>query len=391
MANEGGAGVTEKRYALFIPSLLGGGVERVMMNLGRGLARRQRQVDLIVCSSHGEFRDAVPSEIRLVDLRAGRVARGIPGLVSYLRREQPDVLVAAQDHANLAALLASRIAGGNTAVVVTAHSLVRRTCMRAPKRARVLPMLMRLLYPRAAAVVAVSRGVADDVADVASLQRSSVHVIYNPVIFPDHKDRGDADLRHPWLLPGAPPLILAVGRLEYEKDYYTLIRAFALVRQRLKCRLLILGEGKERQGIQKLVDQIGLSSDVCLPGFVQDPYPYIRRASTLVLSSLWEGLPTVLIEALPFGTPIVSTDAGPGPREILCNGKYGRLVPVGMPDALAESILSSIDEGRRTLPEEAWKPYTEEVALESYMRLFEDLYSVGGVKRIAGSSGSGER
>jgi len=182
-------------------------------------------------------------------------------------------------------------------------------------------------------------------------------------------EKAQAPLDHPWFRPGQPPLLLAVGRLQMQKDYPTLIRAFAQVRQSRRARLLILGEGKERLMLEALIKKLGLEEDVSLPGFVMNPYAYMARASLFVLSSRWEGLPTVLIEALCCGTPVVSTDCPSGPREILRDGQYGQLVPVAQADALAKAIETTLADKAPNPPSESWQPYELEVVVSQYTKL----------------------
>jgi glycosyltransferase involved in cell wall biosynthesis len=169
-----------------------------------------------------------------------------------------------------------------------------------------------------------------------------IKVIYNPVITPELFAKAEEPLDHPWFRPGEPPVVLGVGRLTQAKDFPTLIRAFALVRKERPARLMILGEGEERPKLEALVRELGLEEDVALPGFVGNPYKYIARAGVFVLSSAWEGLPTTLVEALALGTPVVSTNCKSGPEEILEEGRWGRLVPVGNIEELAKAIGESL-------------------------------------------------
>ncbi|MCA1995460.1 MAG: glycosyltransferase, partial [Coleofasciculus sp. S288] len=189
-------------------------------------------------------------------------------------------------------------------------------------------------------IVAVSQGVATDLARTASLPLERIQVIYNPVVTPELLTRAKEPLDHPWFNPGEPPVILGVGRLVEQKDFSTLIRAFNQVRQIQPARLMILGSGREKSRLKALVQELGLEDDVAMPGFVQNPYAYMARSAVFVLSSAWEGFGNVIVEAMAVGTPVVSTDCQSGPAEILDDGKYGSLVPVGDSKAIAEAILS---------------------------------------------------
>lgn len=362
-----------ERYAVFISSMGGGGAQRVVLNIAKGMVERGLNVDLLLARKRGPLLAEVPSAIRIVDLETGRVSTSLPRVVRYLRRERPVALLTALDYVNVVALLARRLSRVPTRVVVTEHntlSLAIRNAKRA--RRRVLPALMKWFYPWADEVVAVSEGVADDLAATIGLDRRRIRVIYNPIVTPRMEEMAAAPLRDPWFEPGQPPVVLAVGGFRPQKDYGTMIRAFGSVRKARDARLLILGEGPGRPALEALVRELGLEEDVRLPGFVENPLAYMRRAAVYAMSSQWEGLPTVLIEAMYCGLPIVSTDCPSGPREILKRGEYGKLVPLGSAEALAEAIGMALDGRVPRAPAEGWRPFAVDAVVEAYMRLLED-------------------
>jgi glycosyltransferase involved in cell wall biosynthesis len=209
-----------------------------------------------------------------------------------------------------------------------------------------MPHLIKIFYPWADAIVANSRGVAEDLMKLTGLPRDKIQVIYNPVVTPELFAKAEEPLDHPWFRPGEPPVILGVGRLTQQKDFPTLIRAFALVRKERPARLMILGEGEERPKLEALVRELRLEEDVALPGFVENPYKYMKRAAVFVLSSKWEGLPTVLIEALALGTQVIATNCPSGLEEVLEGGRWGRLVSVGDFAGLAQAILDRLNNAR---------------------------------------------
>jgi glycosyltransferase involved in cell wall biosynthesis len=219
--------------------------------------------------------------------------------------------------------------------------------------------------------VVVSREAADDLARTARLARERIEVIYNPVITPALREQAAQAPDHPWFAPGQPPVVLGVGRLTRQKDFPTLIRAFAEVRRRRTARLVILGEGEERPALTALVAELGLDPDVALLGFRDNAAAYMARAAVFVLSSAWEGLPTVLIEALATGTPVVSTDCQSGPREILQEGRLGDLVTVGDPAGLARAIEAPLDRAPVPVGEKVLFPFTREAAVDHYLRVIE--------------------
>jgi len=333
------------RIALFLPSLSVGGVERVMLNLAAGFSKYSISVDLVLAKAEGEYMRHIPTGVRVVDLHASRVLRSLFPLAKYLKIERPEALISAKDYANIVAIGAKLLARTSTRVIVSVHTTLSRHVKHAAtfKERKVVPFLARQLYPCATKVVAVSNGVADDLAHFLKLPQDHLKVIYNPVVAEEIFALAQQPVNHPWFKPNSAKVILSIGRLTKAKDYSTLIEAFAKVRQQRDVRLAILGDGEERPSLEGLVRRLGLENDVWLPGFVDPPYPYLARASLFVLSSRWEGFPTVIVEALAFGVPVVSTDCPSGPREILDNGRFGELVPVGDVEALADAILRALD------------------------------------------------
>lgn len=358
--------------AFFLPSLRGGGAERVIVNLAQGITERGLPVDLVVAAAEGAFLEQVPPAVRLVDLRGGRVLQNLVPLTRYLRREQPRVLISSMSHANVVAIWAASLARRGTPVIVTVHNTMSRSARGQGRLARALwPRLLRSFYPWASHVVAVSRGAADDLALSTGLPRAGVRVVYNPVITPAMIELARQRPEHPWFDPGQPPVVLGVGRLTGQKDFPTLIRAFAEVRRCRSARLMILGEGEDRPALEALVSELGLEDDVALPGFRDNAISYMAWSALFVLSSAWEGLPTVLVEALAAGTPVVSTDCPSGPREILQEGRLGSLVPVGNPTAMAEALLAALGRRPGTVSLDALVPFTRDAAVDHYLHLIE--------------------
>jgi glycosyltransferase involved in cell wall biosynthesis len=359
--------------AFFLPSLHGGGAERVMVNLAQGIAERGLPVDLVLVAAEGAFLSQLPSGIRVVDLHSRRVIRSLAPLTRYLRSERPKALVSSMSHANVVALWAARLAGGATPVVATVHNTMS---VSTPKQgriaARLWPHALRIFYPWAARVVAVSRGAADDFARSSGFPRDRVEVVYNPVIMPDTVARGREVPNHPWFASGEPPVILGAGRLTPQKDFPTLVRAFAQVRRRRAARLVILGEGDGRAELAALAGELGVAEDVDLPGFQKNALSYMAHSAVFALSSAWEGLPTVLIEALATGTRVVSTDCPSGPREILQDGRLGALVPVGDASALASAILNTLERPADGVSPNALHSFTRDAAVDHYLELIEN-------------------
>jgi glycosyltransferase involved in cell wall biosynthesis len=246
--------------------------------------------------------------------------------------------------ANLACACARRLAGSDTPVVLSANIHLSAAIARRARPWRpVLRWLARRTYSRADAVIAISGGVADDLPRAAGVPHRRVHAIHNPVCVDEIRERARTPLDHPWLAPGEPPVVLGVGKLAPQKDYPTLLRAFARVRAARRARLVILGEGAERRKLERLARRLGIASDVALPGFQPNPHAWMARAAVFVLSSAWEGFSNALAEALACGCPVVSTDCPSGPAEILDGGAFGPLCRVGDDRALAGAILRVLE------------------------------------------------
>ncbi|MCA1994307.1 MAG: glycosyltransferase [Coleofasciculus sp. S288] len=338
--------------SLFIPNLDGGGAERVMLHLAEGFAKRGLKADLVVAKAEGAYLKKVPPEVRLIDLKAKSpvILSKTLALKRYLQHERPTFLLSTLDILS-SATWAKHLAGVPTGVVMCVQTNLSQQFRdrHGVLMTKLKSYLVKQFYPWADAIVAASKGVAEDLAHMADLPLTDIEVIYNPVVTSNFFDKVKEPIAHPWFAPGQPPVILGVGRLVKQKDFLTLVRAFALVRQRhpAQPRLMILGDVDEREPLIKpqleaLVQELGLEGEVALPGFVENPYAYMAKAAVFVLSSIYEGFGNVVAEALAAGTPVVSTDCESGPAEILEYGKYGKLVPVGDFNALADAIANTL-------------------------------------------------
>jgi glycosyltransferase involved in cell wall biosynthesis len=356
--------------AIYLPSLHGGGAERAMVTLANGFADRGLKVDLVLACAEGPYLAEVSPVVRVVDLQSSRVLASLPGLVRYLRRERPRTMLSALSHANVVAIMARMLSRITVRLVISERSNLSRSSSKPQNwRAWIMLPLMRMSYRKAGGVVAVSRGVADDLAKTINLPRDRISVIYNPVVTSELIEKSRAPLEHPWLSKGNPPVILGVGRLTRAKDFTTLIHAFARVRAVHDCRLVILGEGELRQELEALVQTLGVQDSVQLPGFAENPFAWMSRVRLFVLSSRWEGLPNVLIQAMACGAAVVSTDCPSGPNEILEGGKWGKLVPVGDIEALTKAILENLQVPNRVNSAKRAIFFNVENAVNGYLNL----------------------
>jgi glycosyltransferase involved in cell wall biosynthesis len=228
-----------------------------------------------------------------------------------------------------------------------------------------------LMLPAADKIVAVSHLVAKDLSEQTGMPLEKIDVIYNPVLPDNLKTLAAAVPQHPWFNEDAPPVVLVVARLEEQKDLFTLIWAFQRIRERKQARLVIFGEGPLKAALKKKIRALQLEDDVDLAGFTSNPYPYMVRADVFALTSSFEGLPTVLIEALALGCPIVSTSSYGGVQEVLPYGQHGSLVPVGDHKAVADAILRVMENGADIKVSAEWlAQFTIDTALKNYIELF---------------------
>ncbi len=358
------------RIGLFTVSLEVGGAERVLVTLANQFAKRGHLVHMVLMKPEGLLRKELHPAVEIVDLLTYRTLRTIVPLARWLRVVRPDALLSTLSQPNLCAIVARRLAGVATRIVVReANTPSSEFGSAYLLKDRIVPALIAQLYRHADAVVAVSEGVRRDLLRLTRLPSERIVRIYNPVITEALQQACNAPLEHSWFERGAPPVVLAVGRLTPQKDFPTLIRAFAQVYHQHMARLLILGEGEQRSELEQLVKQLGLSEAVHLPGFEPNPFRYMRRAAVFVLSSRYEGLPNALIQAMACGCPVVATDCPSGPREILDGGKYGALVPVGDVDALAEAILAALQGKIPPAPPTWLHQFDESYIAEQYLRV----------------------
>jgi glycosyltransferase involved in cell wall biosynthesis len=357
----------QKHVAIFMHGLFEGGAERIMLNMAKGLVNSGHSVDLVLARADGPFLPQVPEEVRMIDLKSTRVMFSLRALTQYIQSENPDGMLSCIDYTNIIAILARQLVRKPDRLVVGEHNTFSQRITQLPFfYRRLLPKLVRLLYPLSDCVAAVSQGVANDLVNNTGIKPEHIRVINNPVITQDLQKKSQLPLEHPWFQPEHPPVLVSVGRLHPQKDFPNLLHAFAKVRQNRVARLVILGEGERRTDLEKLAQELGISDDISMPGFVDNPYSYMANSSVYVLSSKWEGLPTVLIEALYCGVPIVSTDCPSGPKEILQNGRFGLLVPVGDSEKLALAIEEALDGKVAAAPSISWEPYTVEHIVDQY-------------------------
>lgn len=360
-----------KRIAIFISFSGQGGVERMINNLAGGFLDSGYRVDMIIARADGDHLAAIPAGVNQIRLGTRHTLTALPGLIRYLRKEKPHVLLAVKDRAIRTAVMARWLSG----VVVLLVGRIGTTVSAAlagqgPLRRWSWFKGMKLFYRRVDRIVAVSRGVAEDIITITGMPLNRVVVVSNPVVTSRLDVLAAEPVPHPWLKDPDVPVIMGAGRLTPQKDFGTLLRAFALVKESRACRLVIIGEGKLRAQLQSQADALGVGSLFHMPGFAPNPYMWIARCSVFVLSSRWEGSPNTLTEALALGVPVVSTNCRSGPKETLEDGRYGSLVPIGNEREMARAIQDTLDNPlpRATL-QKAVRRFTVEESVEGYLRV----------------------
>ena len=410
-----GIGSGRFHIGIVLPSMRGGGAERALLTLARSLIERRSRIDLFLLSTKGEYRNAVPDGVRIyrrrrrhadrkllryfrarniethllpvnplaelaarrslrrtfpeIDLRASEV-RDAVAVARYFREARPEISMAGLPGPNNAAVLAAELTGNRVPVIVS----IRNNVALSPEYTGRGLALARTLMPRADAAVAVSQGAAGAAIETLGLDAGRVRAIYNPKPLEEIRRLAVEELAHPWFGGSAPPVILTVLREASQKDWATLLTAFGHVRRKISARLIVLGSLSEgyRARMLEMAGSLGVAQDVAFSGFDENPFRYMRRAALFVLSSRWEGLPNVLIEAMACGTPAVSTDAPYGPAEILQDGRWGRLTPVGDAEAMAQAILESL--AGETVPAEALRRRAEDFSAERSVAAYEALF-----------------
>lgn len=362
-----------KRLAVLISFSGDGGVERMVTNLCAEFAHAV-QVDLLALKLGGGHASRLSKAVNLIPLRAQHAWTSVGEVAAYLRAHQPDAMLVAKDRAGRAALRAQAQAGTGTPVFIRLGTNLSAALARKDRFSRWLRVRpMRRLYPRATGVIAVSEGVRQDTIAITDLPPERVHVIRNPVITARLAEQAAEAAPHEWLADKTLPVVLGMGRLTAQKDFPTLLRAFAAIQSDTPSRLILLGEGPQpgdRERHENLARTLGVAARVLFPGFQKNPYAWLARVDLFVLSSAWEGSPNALTEALALGIPSVSTDCPSGPREILDGGRYGPLVAVGDGEGMATAMRDSLRSPRPpALLREAVAEYRADLSARRYLQL----------------------
>lgn len=356
---------------IFLPSLEGGGAERVAATLANAWTEANK-ITLVLASKTGPYLDDLSPHVEVVGLGTERISRSVLKLANVIRKRKPDVLFSTLAHANIAAAMARLLSGPHRPGLFVREAIAASSLSGASSGIgqRLIDLLRGPAYKSADGVICLSLGVEFDLVTNFGISEKKTHVIYNPLDLGLIAERSRAP--KPELYREiAGPIILSAGRLSYQKDYSTLLRAFARVLDERQATLVILGEGEDRQDLEAEVERRGLGGRVIMPGFVDNPFVYMRHAQVFALTSRFEGLPNAMLQAVAVGMPIVSTDCPSGPFEILHKGTYGWLAPVGDDKLVAEGLLAGLAGQLTTVPESVVaETYEANRVAERYLSVF---------------------
>lgn len=351
------------KISIFLPNLKGGGAEKSMAILANSFYEKGYSVDLILAKKTGPFLDLLKPGINCFDFNSDSVFKTIIKLINYIRVYSPQVLLTAINYVNLTAILAKIVSRKKFRLIISErnNNFSRKIKLTDGLKPFIVNILIKFLYPFADSIIAVSKELASEVKKNIIFNKSKVTYIYNPIILNTYKSENKFSISEPY--------IIAIGRLEKQKNYLLLIKAFKRLQKHTNSKLLILGEGSKRDEIEKMINQLGLSHQVIMPGFVLNIRPYLEKAKMLVLSSNYEGLPTVLIEGLLAGTPIVSTNCPTGPYEILEGGRWGRLVKPNDVNSLYQGMLETLNDKNPPNGINRAKEFSVENSVKGYLKV----------------------
>jgi glycosyltransferase involved in cell wall biosynthesis len=353
----------KRKISIFLPNLDGGGAEKSMAILANSFFERGYHVDLIMSNARGPFLEILNKRIVCIDLKSPSVLRSLFKLANYFRKNSPDAVLTALNYANVTAILARIISGKNFRLIISEHNnnFNRKNINNSGIKIFGLMILVKVLYPFADVIVSVSKELSDEIKRNIVFNKQKVKYIYNTITFSDTKT--DTTIKIP------EPYVIAVGRLECQKNYSLLIKAFSLLTKHQQINLLILGEGSQRQLLERLVQELGLNEKIFLPGFVMNPAFYLSTSKLFVLSSDYEGFGNVLVEAMYSGIPIVSTNCKFGPNEILEGGKWGRLVEPGDAEGLCQAMLDTLNDPNPPEVKKRAKDFSLDKTVDDYLKV----------------------
>jgi glycosyltransferase involved in cell wall biosynthesis len=320
---------------LFTYSLRGGGAEKMMVLTANELHQRGHNIELVLVKAKGPYESLVDSDIQTTEIGGNNTFKIQYNLWRHLRQQDTDVLLSTMEIPNIVATIATHYTVSVPVVLRSASIYSKRE--RSGKY-KFIPVLKRFIYPKAEAIVVISDGVGQDLSDETEIDEAEFTTIYNPAYNPKIRKKATKPVENKWLTDDEKRVVIGVGNMKPAKDFATLVRAVRRLQDDEETYLIILGEGPNKNSLLDLATDLNIRNRISFPGFVDNPYAYMSKADVFVLSSAWEGFGNVIVEAMGCGTPVVCTDCPGGPSEILNNGEYGPLVPVGDEEAMATAI-----------------------------------------------------
>jgi len=351
----------------------------MILNLVKAFIKKSNNIHFVIADAKGPYLKEIPENIKIINLNSRKVIFSIPKLITYLKKEKPKILITTLRRVNIAAIIARRLGSPSTKLIIREpNTYSKESLLKSKPMDRFISALTKYFYPRADAIVAVSNSMADELVELLKIPKTKVEVIYNPVVDDELIHNKSLDCEHQWIKEKEFKVIIGMGRITPQKDFATLIKAFAIVKSKINSKLLILGEpdrnNDEFDKLKKLVKDLNLDYDVSFPGFVENPFCYLSRADLFVLSSRWEGLPGALIQALACGCPVVSVDCPTGPSEILENGRYGYLSKIGDFETLAKNMIATLNNPlSRDVLETRGFEFNADVAAEKYLEVINKI------------------
>jgi glycosyltransferase involved in cell wall biosynthesis len=369
------------KLLIVIHSLKGGGAERVLINLLKGLDRGKFSITLVLYEGVFDFPCPDNVDIEILDISASRnffkLARGfilkIMALARSIKKHNPDIIFSFLSSTNVTVILAREFAATKARLIISEHTHPT-TNLKNEMYGNITKLFMKKLYPKADKIVTVSEWIKQDLVQNFHLPENKIKAICNPVDSENIELLSREEIENIWFKSDIP-VIVAVGRLTKQKGYPYLLRAFSIVREQLSCRLLIIGEGEDKTMLDTMAKELGIEKDTIFPGFQKNPFKYMAKSSLFVLSSLYEGFPNVILEAMTLGLAIVATDCPSGPSELIDDGQNGILVPVKDEKALAHAIVEVLknDKLREDLGREA-KLKAQRFALSEITKDYQKLF-----------------
>lgn len=356
------------KISLFLYSFRGGGAEKMMVKIANELHQRNHELRLILVEANGPFKSLVETGIQTAEIGGSNILQIQYNLWEWLQKQDTDVLLSTMEVPNIVSIIAAKFL--NSIPVVLRSANINSMKERQGKY-RLLPMLKSVSYPYADDIITISDGVACDLAQIKRVNKSSMMTtIYNPAYDSDIQAKAEEPVSIEWMTNDEKNVAIGVGSMKRQKDFMTLIRAVQRVNQEDELYLVILGDGELQDELKSLAENLGISDRVSFPGFVDNPYAYMAKSDVFILSSAWEGFGNVIVEAMACGTPIVSTDCPGAPSEILNNGEYGPLVPVGDDEAMAKAIKTVLTE---PIESSVLQSRAKDFAIEPIVDQYEDV------------------